>query len=321
MASSFRKQYEELFGPIDDYDPIDITAPDFDAAGSAGRIQDEVADTSDGIIPYRPLNRKAIDPDQGIAGNIADLTKTGTAMLGEAVLGVGEYAARQVDRSVFGGDIAKGVATGLESARGSLAAYRQSIYDMMPEDAIAKKGGEFLTLDPDKTIWKGNPLDVGEAILYKFWESVPMMAATIVPGAVMMRAGASAKALTYLGASEGGLSVGFIANDITDGIQEMDDETLAQESPRFAALLQTMDSPEAARDQLIAEAQGLAPLIGGILVGAISHTAGRYLEPIITGKTAGGAATGFGAGQRALRGRSRSCPRQSLQPEGSCAEA
>ncbi len=304
MPRSIKERYEELFGKTPDYDPIKIQ-DDYEGRGKrrALAIQEGVPeiDPAGGGIPYRPM-KKAIDPDQGIGGNLVDLTKTGTAMLGEAVIGVGEYAARQVDRTVLGGDITESVVSGLESARGQLAAYRQSIYDMMPQDAIALKGAEFLTLDPDKTIWKGNPLEVGEAILYKFWESLPMMVATIIPGAVMMRAGASAKAITYLGASEGGLSVGFIANDITDGIQEMDDETLAKESPRFAALLQTMDSPEAARNQLIAEAQGLAPLIGGILVGAISATAGRYLEPIITGKTAAGAATGLGAGQRALRG-------------------
>lgn len=305
MARSFKDRYEELFGETPDYDPIKLgydrsqkralniqaSVPEIDASGGA-------------LDTYPEPPAKAISPDQGVMGNIVDLTKTGTAMLGEAVLGVGEYAARQAtpEGPSVAREILTDVSSGLESVRGKLTAYRQSVYDLMPQDAIALKGAEFLTLDPDKTIWKGSALEVGEAILYKFWESVPMMVATIIPGAVMMRAGASAKAITYLGASEGGLSVGFIANDITDGIQEMDDETLAAESPRFVKLLETMDSPEAARDQLIAEAQGLAPLIGGILVGAISATAGRYLEPVITGKTAAGAATKFGVGRRAARG-------------------
>lgn len=305
MARSFKDRFEELFGETPDYDPIklgydksqtralDIQAavPEVDASGGA-------------LDTYPEPPTKAIDPTQGVMGNLGDLTKTGTAMLGEAVVGVGEHASRQLARSEIPAvrDTLQATASALESGRGKLAAYRQSVYDMMPEEAIQMKGAEFLTLDPDKTIWKGNPLDVGEAILYKFWESVPMMAATIIPGAVMMRAGASAKALTYLGASEGGLSVGFIANEIADGIQEMDDETLAKESPRFAELLRTVDSPEAARNQLIAEAQGLAPVIGGILVGAVAHTAGRYLEPVITGKTAAGGATGFGVSQRAARG-------------------
>ena len=170
----------------------------------------------------------------------------------------------------------------MRKAEGFLADYREKIYATMPQEAVAAKGAEFLTLDPERTIWKGNPLDVGEAILYKFWESVPMMAATLIPGAAMVRAGASAKGITYLGASEAGISVGLIANEITDGIQEMDDETLAQESPRFVQLLE-VNSPEDARRQLIAEAQGMAPVLGGILVGSVSALGGRYLEPALTG--------------------------------------
>ena len=299
--ASFKERYAELFGETPDYDPIELgqrpkrraldiqeSVPEIDASGAGGGA---------GGIPYsRPTALPA--EGQGVLGNLADLTKTGTALGAEAVVGAGEYAARQLtpEEPGIAKEILTDVAGGLEGTRGKLAAYRQSIYDMMPPDAIAKKGAEFLTLDPDKTIWKGSPADVGEAVLYKFWESVPMMVGTIVPGAVMMRAGATAGGLTYLGASEGGLSVGFIANEITDGIQEMDDETLAKESPRYAELLQTMATPEAARNQLIQEAQGLAPIIGGVLVGAVSYGAGRYLEPVITGKA------GLGAGQRAIRG-------------------
>ncbi len=299
MARSFKDRYEELFGETPDYDPIKLG---YDKSQSrALDIQEAVPeiDASGGALDtYPEPPTKAIDPDQGVMGNLGDLTKTGTAMLGEAVVGVAEHGARQLARNEIDAvrDTFQSAASGLESVRGKLAAYRQSIYDMMPEEAIRMKGAEFLTLDPDKTIWTGNPLDVGEAVLYKFWESLPMMVATLVPGAVMMRAGAAAKGITYLGASEGGLSVGFIANEITDGIQEMDDETLAKESPRFNELLNTVGSPEAARNQLIAEAQGLAPIIGGVLVGAISATAGRYLEPVITGKA------GLGFGQRAARG-------------------
>jgi hypothetical protein len=215
----------------------------------------------------------------------------------EALVGVGEYAARQLAPEEPGAarEILGDVASGLQATRGELRAYRENIYDLMPPDVIEKKGAEFLTLDPDKTIWKGGPLDVGEAVLYKFWESLPMMVGTIIPGAVMMRLRIPG-AVTYLGASEGGLSTGFIANDITDGITQMPEDQLIAESPRYAELLQTMDSPEAARNQLIVEAQGLAPLIGGVAVGAISAAAGRYLEPVITGKA------GLGRTQRAVRG-------------------
>ena len=287
--ASFRERYEELFGGIPDYDPIKLEEG---AKKRALNIQEAVP-TIDipgaeptGGVPFRARTALPTEEDQGIIGNLVDLTKTGTALGAEAAVGGVEYAARQLARRDpdIVKDILESAATGLESTRGKLAAYRQSVYDMMPADVIEQKGAEFLTLDPEKTIWKGGPGEVGEAILYKFWESVPMMVGTIIPGAVLLRAGATAKGLAYLGASEGGLSLGFIANDITDGIQEMDDETLAAESPRFAQLLESLDTPEAARTQLIAEAQGLAPVIGGVLVGAISATAGRYLEPVITGK-------------------------------------
>ena len=294
--ASFRERYEELFGPVPDYDPIELE----------DRTQKRALDIQTAAPSASPAPRRTALPmgefvggaeEQGVLGNLADLTKTGTAMGAEALVGGVEYAARQLapEEPGAGQEFLGDVASGLQETRGELRAYRENIYDMMPPDAIEKKGSEFLTLDPSKTIWKGGPLDVGEAVLYKFWESLPMMVGTIIPGAVMMRLKIPG-AITYLGASEGGLSVGFIANDITDGIMQMPEEELIVESPRYAELLQTMDSPEAARDQLIREAQGLAPLIGGVAVGAISAAAGRFLQPVITGKA------GLGRTQRAVRG-------------------
>ncbi|KKM71116.1 hypothetical protein LCGC14_1433900, partial [marine sediment metagenome] len=147
------------------------------------------------------------------------------------------------------------------------------------------KNAEFLTLDPDKTIWKGVG-NVFESILYKFTESIPMMVPTMLPGAVLFRAGLSAKAIVALGASEGVLSVGFIANDIEDGIMqiytEKGAEGLAAEAPNFATYLETMDE-QTALMRFIAEAQGIAPIVGGIAVGAVSAAAGKYVKPVFDG--------------------------------------
>ena len=296
MPQEFRDHFAALFGkPPKEYDPVEWADRPRERALD---IQESVPGIDiTGGLPYEAPPDKAIDPDQGVLGNLIDLTKTGTALGAEAIVGVGEYATRQLARREPGvvRDILESATKGLTSVRGELTAYRQSVYDMMPEEAVEMRGREFLTLDPDKTIWQGGAFDVGEAVLYKFWESLPMMVGTLVPAAVMMRL-AVPGAITYLGASEGGLSVGFIQNEIADGIAAMDEEELTKESPRYVELLEDMGSPEDARRQLIAEAQGVAPIVGGILVGAISATAGRYLEPVITGKA------GLGFAGRAGRG-------------------
>ena len=318
--ASYKERFEELFGPTPDYDPINIdsgtarrralriqeSVPGIDAAGGGASPQPR--------LPFRGPP-KAIEPEQGIGGNLIDLTKTGTALGAEALVGAGEYIARQAggEPGTVRNEVAADLVGAGERTRGRLAAYRQSVYDMMPPDVIAQKGAEFLTLDPDKTIWKGSAGDVAEAVLYKFWESVPMMAGTIIPAAVMMRAG-SPGAVAYLGASEAGLSVGFIQNEIADGITQMPEDELIKESERYAELIQTMD-PESARTQLIEEAQGFTPAIGGALVGAISYGAGRYLEPVITKAGAGqamGAARRFGRGA-ASEGLLQEGPQESIE--------
>lgn len=300
MARHFQDHFAALFGRTPkEYDPLEWEDKPKERALNIQESVPSIDIAGKGGIPYKAPS-KAIEPDdeQGIIGSLVDLTKTGTALGAEAIVGAVEYGTRQLARREpdVARDVLEAAVPALESVRGKLTAYRQSIYDMMPPEVIEMKGAEFLTLDPDKTIWKGGPAEVGEAVLYKFWESVPMMVGTIIPGAVLLRAGATAAGLTYLGASEGGLSVGFIANDITEGIMAMEHDELLAESERYGQLIESTGSEEAARNQLIAEGQGLAPLVGGILVGAISATAGRYLEPVITGKAGLGFAGRAGAG-------------------------
>lgn len=303
-TKSFKDRYAGLFGETTSNAPSGIDVPDALAAPErAARIAD-AAPTIDAGGSFKPSALAPVappPPEQGIGGNLVDLTKTGTALGAEAVVGLGEYAARQLggDSGTTRNEIASDLVGAGESVRSRLTAYRQSIYETMSPQVMAQRGAEFLTLDPDKTIWKGGPGQVAESVLYKFWESVPMMAGTIIPAAVMMRAGAPG-AVQYLGASEAGLSVGFIQNEIADGINAMDDETLAEESPRFAELVQSGMQPDTARQQTIQEGQSLAPAIGGALVGAISYGAGRYLEPVIMESAAGAARIGLG--QRAARG-------------------
>jgi len=284
-VATFKDRYEELFGTLDEPDAPVIR----DLAGSGERrainIQDAYADVSS---PRQAIPMRAPPTTSpGTQGAFGGLMKTGAATLGEALVGIPEYVARKVS---FG----QGIAESLSEVRSSLADYRQRIYDNMDQDVIDMKGREFTTLDPDKTIWQGSPFEVGEALLYKLTEQIPMTLATLVPGGVMMRAGASAKALTYLGASEAGISVGFIANDIADGIAEMSDAQLLDESDRFGELVQQYGAEEARR-KFTAEAQGMAPVVGGLMVGAVSATAGRFLKPVFD--TAGrGMGSRFGRG-------------------------
>ncbi len=282
--ASFREQYEQFFGALPPYDPIKLK----EGAEERARLLLGKAPTAAPFARRQALPLEfpdiEVEPEYSPIGGFL---RTGTAMTGEALLGAVEYATRQLTPESATGlrEAMKATTAGLEATRGELTAYRQRIYDSLGDEVMAAKGAEFLTLDPEKTIWKGGPLDVGRSILYKFVESIPMSVLTIIPGAVAIRAGASTAGLRYLGASEAGLSVGFIANETTDAIQDMSDEELTRESPRFAQLLNT-NTPEDARYQLIQEAQGLAPVLGGALVGAISHTAGRYLEPVLTGRAA-----------------------------------
>lgn len=284
--ATFKERFEELFGPTPDYDPVQI-----DELADTGRrraidIQDAAPTATPSAIPLpRPTG-----PAPERQGALSGLLKTGTTQLAEGALGGLEYLARQ-NEFTRGTDV-EGF---LNYGRERLQDYRNSIYRQMSPDVIDAKGREFLTLDPDRTIWRGSPLEVGESILYKLTEQIPMTLATLVPGGLMLRAGAGAKGITYLGASEAGLSLGFIQNDIADGIAELNDEQLAAESPRFAQLLQEME-PDAARSQFTAEAQGAAPVIGGILVGAVSAAAGRFLKPTLTGEVGGS------FGQRFRRG-------------------
>lgn len=286
--ATFKERYEELFGPTPDYDPIAQTAPDELIGQTRRRALDMQALAPDAsprrAIPIRDLS--APGEEQGALGG---LFKTGAAkVVAEPLVGAGEYLARQT-AGRLGFDAP---AEALQGVRDDMAAWREGVYSRMNPEVMDMVGRELLTLDPDKTIWRGGPLEVAEAVLYKVVEQTPSLLATLVPGAIMMRAGAMGKGVTYLGASEAGLSLGAIQNEIADGVNEMSTEDLMKESYRFAQLMEEYGDEGQARTELIREAQGMAPLIGGVAVGAISAAAGRYLTPVFDGKS------GLGLGQR-----------------------
>lgn len=294
--AEFRDQFEELFGPIPEYDPIEIGrrgqrralniqggAPSIDPSGRGRRALE---------FPDPP----SAPPDDDDGSMLSDVGKDllgGVIQVGELAVGIPEYAARQAsrlagfatDKENFGEAVLGDLAGGIHKGRQAMAGARESIWASMSPEAVEQAGREWTTLDPAKTIWQGGPGEVGAAILHKFMRALPTQAAMLLPFIRMARVG-SPNAITYLGASEAGLSLGEIANSITDEIVSMSHEELMDGSQRYAELFGELGHEETARNQLIAEAQKTAPIIGGALVGAISATAGRYLLPVIQG-TAG----------------------------------
>lgn len=211
----------------------------------------------------------------------------GVGDIGQMAAGAGEYVANKFtdDGSTVGEQFAGDVAGMFKSGRQASAAFAQDWSQSMTPEAQERISREILTLDPNKTLWQGGPRELLSAVGLKLSRSAPSTVATLLPGALMLRAGMGAGALTYLGASEGGLSMGSIAANIATEIEQASEEELMQ-SQRYQELRQSMGEPEA-RQALIGEAQGYAPVIGGLVVGAISAATGRYLEPVLVDKPAG----------------------------------
>jgi hypothetical protein len=272
-----------LRDPSEMADDIAANAPKISAAPGLGTgAPDEIAMPSFGDT--RP------DPDNFIGEDTARLFGAGVLDIAEGAVGIPEYIARQNTL------ISDSVPKALESVRGGISEIREGILEGVSPEYLDHVGREMLTLDPEKTMWKGNPLEIGGAIWGKFTRALPGTLSIMLPAAAMFRAANTAGALTYLGASEGGLSVGAIQNNLADEVNAMELETLLEESPRFAELYAASGNNEdAARTELIREAQGAAPILAGVGVAAISMTTGRLLKPVFEKATPDAPGLGFGA--------------------------
>lgn len=257
-------------------------------AGSGGFLQAFGDITS--VAPQQP----ELEADT----EFADLGKAAIGSIGgvgAAAAGAGEYLANlgAGTRSTPGqqtfGDLADTFAGGRRASN----EFTQNFFESMTPEAQDRAAREVLSLDPNKTIFQGGAGEFLSSVALKIAGSAASTGATLLPGTLLMRAGLGRGAVTFLGASEGGLSLGSIAANIADEVEQAPEEELLQ-SERYKELRQQFG--EGARQQLIKEAQGLAPVYGGILVGAISAAAGRYLEPVFTDDAAGAlgrAARGF----------------------------
>ncbi|NJN36185.1 MAG: hypothetical protein HC794_02925 [Nitrospiraceae bacterium] len=261
-----------------------------DPAQDSGDIESLLAGVA-GLASKKPAAESPSAMDYGRAA------LAGTASVGTAVVGAGEYAANQLE-----GKGETPFEQGMGDLRSALGGARRSTEQFATEQVQAmspvaqqRMMREWTTLDPNKTIWQG---DVGEflsSLSLQVTQAAPSSVVTLLPGALMLRAGMTKGALTYLGASEGAISTGAIASNIDREVMEAPEQEL-MESQRYQELRAEMGSQEA-RQALVREAQGYAPVIGGVVVGLIGRQAGKYLEPIFS--TAKRGALGrFGAGFR-----------------------
>jgi hypothetical protein len=221
------------------------------------------------------------------------------------VSGAGEYIARRLagkGETPFEQGAADLAQTFARGRRASAETAQKFVSSMSPE-AQARMAREWTTLDPNKTIWQG---DVGEfisSLSLQAAQAIPPSVATLLPAIVAFRAGMAPGALVYLGASEALMSLGSIAANIADEIEKAPEQEL-MEAPRYREL-RTQLGDAAARQQLIREAQGYAPVIGGAVVGLISRTTGKFLEPVFT--------KGGGIGKRFATGFAAEAPQESSQ--------
>jgi len=269
------------------------------------RAKAEVDQAPSGIPEWKPP--MDAQPEKGGMDRTRLL---GSGVVQAAELGVGalEYVARQ---NKF---LRPTVAPAIEGVRQGLAGVREGITSGISEDYLAHVGGELLTLDPDKTIWRGGPIEVADAIYGKFLQSLPSTLLVMLPAARMMRAAQTSGALTYLGASEGTLSLGGIQNNIADEITAMTHEELLKESQRYAQVYKEVGDEVTARQNFTAETQGLAPVIGGVSVAAISMVTGRLLRPVFEPmKDAAGVQVGMGLGKRIGTGFAAEAPQEGSQ--------
>ena len=273
----------------------------------ATRLLDEAPSTSpatevaSGIPEWSPpaSGGGGLDDDASL-GDAAKLFGAGTVGVGEDVVGGLEYAARQ--NTLSRGTVVQDV---LESTRKAIGGFREAIIESVDPDAMDRVGREWLSTDPSNTIWQGSPAEFASSVGMKMAQMLPSTLATLAPAAVFFRGAQSAKALTYMGASEASISMGSIANGISNEIEQTPHEDLLKGSQRYQTLYQELGDEAAAKDQLITEAQGATPLAAAAFVAAISITAGRYLEPVFlksgqVGKYGG--TGGLGLRQRAGRG-------------------
>ena len=212
----------------------------------------------------------------------------GVGDIGSMATGLGEHVAGQLARDVDSPVQEEAAALQGTFTRGRQASqgFAERWAASMSPEAQQRAAREILTLDPNRTIWQGDVGDFVSAIGLKIARSAPSTLASIVPTALMMRAGLGNGAIASLGATEALFSAGSVAANTASEIEKMSDQEL-MESESYARMRESGVDEATARQKYTAEAQGWAPAIAGIVSGAIGAAAGRYIAPVFTEKAAG----------------------------------
>src|ERR1017187_9070000 len=230
-------------------------------------------------------------PKEGITHGVGTAIGAGAAELGHQVTGAAAWLGNEIAPN-------SAVTKGLNWANDTAAQSAQDWQGMLTPEDHDLMARQWTTLDPHQTIWQGGAHDVVAALALpvQMAQAAPSTLTMLLPMGAMAKAGMTAGALAYVGATQTGLSIGQIANNIKEEIASRDDNTLRQQSPSFSHMLDQGMDPAQAREALVREASSKAPLVGGLLAGAISTLAGRFLTPVMTGQAGMGLARRMGAG-------------------------
>lgn len=237
------------------------------------------------------------EPDNGVsAGDYGRAFESGAAGVGASLAGGVEYLANQFTEP----GQENPVAGYFGNRRRALQGTARGVFEQLSPEAQNRAAREILTLDPNKTLFQGGVGDFLSSIGLKVAESAPSTLLTLLPASLFFRAGLSATAIKFLGASEGALSLGSIASNIAEEIERAPESEL-QGSQYYRQLREQGKDDQFARQQLIRVSQGAAPIVGGLIVGAISSAAGRYLTPLFEGGASLGSRIAGGAGSEAAQ--------------------
>ena len=302
--ATFEEQYKQLFGEELSYDPIDIgesqappsprlALPVQNAAGAdpGTDFLSAYDETMRGIPAAAPVEEERSQMGTAFRAGLRDV--------GSLSAGAVEYGARQAEQAIdpgVGREMLGDIRRGAEGIRQGFEQSAKDIHSTLTPESQAQIERKIFTLDPEQTIFQGSPGETASAIGLKLARMAPPSLVTLLGAAGLSRIGLADEAVTYMGATEGAMSLGGIQNAVANDIEQQSDEELAANSQAYAQMLQNGEDPMQARQKLIAEAQGLAPLIGGVTVAAISAVAGRYMEPLFTKGANGNIIQRFGRG-------------------------
>lgn len=288
--SEFTRQYKELFGKDLEWDPLKqptprtaIPRPSISVKrASALGLSDETGKPDLNSLFEGLPTATPVEESDTLFPNL----RAGIAETGAMIAGAGEYFGRQAEENLDPGvarEIAGDIRRGAQASREGFQQTAADFTSAMDPDEQEYLQRRIFTLDPDQTIFQGGVGETASAIATNLVRMAPASLTTLLGTAVLHRVGLSKTANLYMGSSEGVMSLGGIQNAVADEVNNLPPEKLA-EIPKYVELVQSGVSPQRAKDAIIAEAQGMAPIIAGTTVAAISAAAGRYFEPIFKGE-------------------------------------